>query len=84
LEQLETVPRGPTLQQLCGYFGAPVDYFFPHVRKELAPAREWLRDLRQRSFDVTPTIATYSISKVTDAEKEQLDRVIGEKKVAKP
>jgi transcriptional regulator with XRE-family HTH domain len=79
LEQQETVPRGPVLQRVCDYFGASPDYFFPPVKKEASPAREWLRAQRSRSFDVAPTIATYSLSQASSEEKEKLDNLIGER-----
>jgi transcriptional regulator with XRE-family HTH domain len=79
LEQQETVPRGPVLQRLCDYFGVSLDYFFPPAKRAVSPAREWLREQRNRSFNVTPTIATYSISEVSPEEKEKLDKVIGAK-----
>lgn len=77
LEQQETVPRGPVLQRVCDYFGVVPDYFFPPVKKETSPAREWLREQRSRSFDVAPTIATYSLSQASSEEKEKLDNLIG-------
>lgn len=77
LEQQETIPRGTVLQKVCDNFGVPPDYFFPPVRRETSPAREWLRAQRSRSFDVAPTIATYSVSQVSPEEKEKLDNVIG-------
>jgi transcriptional regulator with XRE-family HTH domain len=83
LEQQETVPRGPVLQRLCGYFGVSLDYFFPPAKKAISPAREWLREQRSRSFSVAPTIATYSISEISLEEKERLDTLIGAR-IAKP
>jgi transcriptional regulator with XRE-family HTH domain len=84
LEQQQTVPRGPMLQRLSGYFGVDPDYFFPAGKKESSAAREWLRAQRSRSFNVVPTVATYSIWEISQDEKERLDTLIGEKKVAKP
>jgi transcriptional regulator with XRE-family HTH domain len=83
LEQQETVPRGPVLRQFCNYFGVEPDYFFPAGKKETSPARDWLRELRSRSFSVAPTIATYSISEIGAEEKEKLDTLIGAR-IAKP
>lgn len=77
LEQQETVPRGPVLQRVCDYFGVVPDYFFPSVKKGTSSAREWLREQRSRSFDVAPSIATYSLSQASSEEKEKLDNLIG-------
>ena len=83
LEQQETVPRGPMLQQLCDHFGVSPEYFFPAVKKATASAREWLREQRSRSFDVAPTIATHSVSEVSQSDKEKLDDLIGAR-IGKP
>jgi transcriptional regulator with XRE-family HTH domain len=72
LEQQESVPRGPMLQRLCDHFGVAVDYFFPAERKSITPAREWLRELRGRSFDGASTIATHSVAALDESTKEQI------------
>jgi len=71
LEQQETVPRGLMLQRLADYFGVSVDYFYPPEKKTTQSAREWLRHLRQVSFDAAPTIATHSDIDFDDATKER-------------
>jgi transcriptional regulator with XRE-family HTH domain len=71
LEQQETVPRGPVLQRLSDYFGVARDYFYPPHRRTTSGAREWLRELRQTSFDVDPTIATHSDVHFDEKTKER-------------
>lgn len=71
LEQQETVPRGPMLQRLADHFGVPIEYFYPPGKRTTESAREWLRQLRQRSFDATPTVATHSDIDFDDETKEQ-------------
>jgi putative transcriptional regulator len=70
LEQQESVPRGPMLQKLSDHFAVPVDYFFPTERRASATAREWLRDIRQRSFNGVPAIATHAPPNFSEEDKE--------------
>ena len=60
LEQQETVPRGPMLQRLADHFGVSRDYFYPPDTRTTVGAREWLRQLRQTSFNGRQTIATHA------------------------
>jgi transcriptional regulator with XRE-family HTH domain len=76
LEQQEAVPRGPMLQKLSNHFGVPVEYFFPRERKVSTTAREMLSELRQRSFNVAPTIATHAPSNFSEEDKKQFARYI--------
>jgi transcriptional regulator with XRE-family HTH domain len=83
LEQQASIPRGPVLQRLCGYFGVSHGYFFPPSEKAVSPAREWLKAQRERRFDVTPTVATSSVAEISQEEKEKVDRALGARKIAK-
>ena len=71
LEQQETVPRGPMLQRLVDYFCVSRDYFYPSDTRATVGAREWLRQLRQASFQGRPTIATHSDFDFDDETKER-------------
>ena len=60
LEQQEAVPRGPMLQRLAEFFDVPREYFYPPDSRTTVGAREWLRQLRQTSFQGRQTIATHA------------------------
>jgi putative transcriptional regulator len=76
LEQQETVPRGPMLRRLIEHFGVSLDYFFPTESKASRPAREMLRELRGRNFNVAPTIATHSSMDFEEKDKEQFANLL--------
>jgi hypothetical protein len=57
------------LQRLADHFGVPRDYFYPPDTRVTAGAREWLRQVRQMSFDGAPTIATNADVEVDEETK---------------
>jgi transcriptional regulator with XRE-family HTH domain len=74
LENQQSVPRGPVLKKLAGYYGVSASYFYSSSATEMKPtgtASAWLQTVR-RDSKVKETIATYA---QPEYSKEVLDKI---------
>jgi transcriptional regulator with XRE-family HTH domain len=81
LENQPSVPRGPVLKKLAGYYGVSVSYFYTSSATEMKPtgaASAWLQTVR-RDSNVKETIATYAQPDYSEEIKNKIAEKIAEK-----
>lgn len=81
LENQPTVPRGPVLKKLAGYYGVSVTYFYSSAATEMKPthaASAWLQTVRQDS-NVKDRIATYAQPDYSEEIKDKIAEKIAER-----
>jgi transcriptional regulator with XRE-family HTH domain len=81
LENQQTVPRGPVLKKLAGYYGVSVSYFYSSSATEMKPtgaASAWLQTVR-RDSNVKETIATYAQPDYSEEIRSKIAEKIAEK-----
>jgi transcriptional regulator with XRE-family HTH domain len=85
LENQQSVPRGPVLKKLAGYYGVSVSYFYTSSATEMKPtsaASAWLQTVR-RDSNVKETIATYAQPDYSEEIKNKIAEKIAEKVIEK-
>ena len=81
IENQQSVPRGPVLKKLAGYYGVSVSYFYASSATEMKPtgaASAWLQTVR-RDSNVKETIATYAQPDYSEEVKNRIAEKIAEK-----
>ena len=81
LENQQSVPRGPVLKKLAGYYGVSISYFYSSSAAEMKPtgaASAWLQTVR-RDSNVKETIATYAQPDYSEEIKNKIAEKIAEK-----
>jgi hypothetical protein len=81
IENQQSVPRGPVLKKLAGYYGVSVSYFYSSSATEMKPtgaASAWLQTVR-RDSNVKETIATYAQPDYSEEIKNKIAEKIAEK-----
>lgn len=81
IENQQSVPRGPVLKKLAGYYGVSVSYFYSSSATEMKPtgaASAWLQTVR-RDSNVKETIATYAQPDYSEEIKNTIAEKIAEK-----
>lgn len=81
LENQQSVPRGPVLKKLAGYYGVSVSYFYSSSAAEMkrtAAASAWLQTVR-RDSNVKETIAMYAQPDYSEEIQDKIGEKIAEK-----
>jgi transcriptional regulator with XRE-family HTH domain len=81
LENQQSVPRGPMLKKLAGYYGVSISYFYSSSATEMKPtgaASAWLQTVRGDS-NVKETIAAYAQPDYSEEIQDKIAEKIAEK-----
>jgi transcriptional regulator with XRE-family HTH domain len=81
LENQQSVPRGPVLKKLAGYYGVSISYFYSSSATEMKPtgaASAWLQTVRQNA-NVKETIATHASPDYSEEMKDKIAEKIAER-----